>query len=70
MGSGPEFRARLGVTAGPGLRVGLGRRLGQIVRIRSEPAGRGRVRTIFGSVDPGIDTVFVTSRRYRQTNFA
>ena len=43
----------------------------------SEEGGRGRVRvrvkTIFLSVDPGIElglTVFVTSRRYRQTNSA
>ena len=34
---------------------------------------RVRVKTVLSSVDPGIElglTVFVTSRRYRQTNSA
>ena len=43
------------------------------VRARARARVRVRVRTIFLSVDPGIElglTVFVTSRRYRQTNSA
>ena len=42
------------------------------IKVKVKVKVKVRVRTIIFSVDPGIElglTVFVTSRRYRQTNF-